>query len=103
VFGDSTREIASQSKFPKIYDPLVEVMTAPIEQRAAKLKKYVEGWYNRMKPIYWHDNHEGAEGAYFGYWCFEAALVVMLFDVDDTSLREHAHYPADLVAHFKNG
>jgi hypothetical protein len=103
VFGDSTRKIASQSKFSKIYDPLVEVMTAPIEQRAAKLKKYLEGWYNRMKPIYWHDNHEGAEGAYFGYWCFEAALVAMLFDVDDTSLRDHPHYPADLVAHFKNG
>ncbi|MBD9354554.1 DUF1911 domain-containing protein [Methylomonas sp. EbA] len=50
-----------------------------------------------MKPIYWHDSHEGAEGAYFGYWCFEAALVAMLFDIDDTAIAANPHYPADLV------
>ncbi|WKJ90892.1 DUF1911 domain-containing protein [Methylomonas montana] len=103
VLGDESRPVAAQSKFPKIYGPLVEIIEVPAEQRADKLKKYVEGWYKRMKPIYWHDSHEGgAEGAYFGYWCFEAALVAMLFDVDDSAISAHPHYPADLVRHYRS-
>lgn len=101
-FGDNTREIAGQSKFPKVYDPLLEVITSPAEQRPAKLKKYVDGWYKRIKPIYWHNNHQGAEGAYFGYWCFEAALVAMLFNVSDVTLQNHPNYPADMVAHYRS-
>ena len=101
AFGDKSRNIAAQSKFPKVYDGLVEVITSPPEQRAAKLKKYVEGWYKKMKPISWHNNHEGAEGAYFGYWCFEGALVAMLFEVDDAGFADHPNYPADLMRHYR--
>jgi hypothetical protein len=100
-FGDKTRSLAPHSKFPKIYDPLLEVIAAPVEQRPTKLHKYVEGWYKKMKPIYWHDNHKGAEGAYFGYWCFEAALVAMLWQIDDAAITEHPNYPADLVRHYR--
>jgi hypothetical protein len=99
--GDTTREVAAHSKFPKVYDALVEVIVAPAEKRSTLLKKYVEGWYKRMKPISWHGNHEAAEGAYFGYWSFEAALVAMLFDVDDRAFAEHPNYPGDLVRHFR--
>lgn len=102
TFGDVSRKISPQSKFPKVYDALVEVIAAPAEQRSALLKKYVEGWYKRMKPIYWHNSDKGAEGAYFGYWCFEAALVAMLFAIDDSELADHPHYPADLVRHYRN-
>ncbi len=100
-FGDKTRSIAPHSTFPKIYDPLLEVIAAPPEQRPDKLKRYVDGWYKKMKPIYWHDNHKGAEGAYFGYWCFEAALVAMLWKIDDSTFAEHPHYPVDLVRHYR--
>jgi len=100
-FGDKTRGMAPHSTFPKIYDPLLEVIAAPPEQRPDKLKRYVDGWYKKMKPIYWHDNHKGAEGAYFGYWCFEAALVAMLWKIDDSTFAEHPHYPVDLVRHYR--
>jgi hypothetical protein len=99
--GDTTREMAAHSKFPKVYDALVEVIVAPAEKRPVLLKKYVEGWYKRMKPISWHGNHEAAEGAYFGYWSFEAALVAMLFDVDDSAFAEHPNYPGDLMRHVR--
>jgi len=102
ALGDTTRKIAPQSKYPKVYDPLVEVITSPEDKRPAKLNKYLEGWYKRMKPIYWHDNHEGGEGAYFGYWCFEAALVVMLYNIDDASFCDNPYYPMDLVRYFKD-
>jgi hypothetical protein len=101
ALGDESRSIAPKCKFPNIYAPLVEIIVSPAEQRADQLVKYVEGWYKRMKPIYWYDNHKGAEGAYFGYWCFEAALVAMLFDIDDAALAGHPNYPIDLVRHFR--
>lgn len=101
VFGDATRKIAPQSKFPKIYDGLTDVITSSPDQRPAKLKKFVESWYKKMKPISWHDNHKGGEGAYFGYWCFEAALVAMLFNIDDSAVLNHVNYPGDLTRHYR--
>ena len=51
----------------------------------------------KISPIYWSNSLKGAEGAYFGYWCFDIALAVMLLDIPDTTLRKSAYYPADLV------
>ena len=49
-----------------------------------------------MKPCYWHGTHtEGT--SYFGYWAFEAALVTVLWDIDDSSYRDNLVYPRDLV------
>jgi hypothetical protein len=103
ALGDTTRSVAAQSKFSKVYGALAEVVGLPTEDRPAALKAYVDSWYKRMKPIYWHDSHKGAEGAYFGYWCFEAALLAMLFDIDDNGLADHPHYPMDLVRNYKSG
>jgi hypothetical protein len=36
-------------------------------------------------------------GIYEGYWCWEAAAIVMLAGVDDSHLRERKYYPYDLV------
>jgi hypothetical protein len=101
LMGDTDRQIAVKSKYPPVYGDLVSIFTAEASARKALLHKYVGGWYKRMKPIYWHNAHKGAEGAYFGYWCFEAALVAMLLDIDDSSLRGHPNYPGDLVEHYR--
>jgi hypothetical protein len=90
--------IAIQPKFPKVYAGLADVIAAPADQRASKLHAFVSGWYRHMKPIYWHDNHLATD-AYFGYWCFEAALVAMVFSIDDATLHDHPHYPTDLTRH----
>ena len=50
-----------------------------------------------MKPAAWYNNDQGGEGAYYGYWCFEAALVVRLLDIDDSSFRDNVYYPKDMV------
>ncbi len=101
LMGVVGRDMASQSKYPPVYDALLAVTLATPDKRAALLKKYVESWHRRMKPIYWHQSHKGAEGAYFGYWCFEAALVAMLLNIDDSALQGHANYPSDLVKHYR--
>jgi hypothetical protein len=65
ALGDESRSIAPKCKFPSIYAPLVEIIVSPAEQRIHQLVNYVEGWYKRMKPIYWYDNHKGAERRLF--------------------------------------
>lgn len=102
ALGDDARTVAEKAKFFRIHNDLAKVFTLPAAARPSALHKYVQGWYKRMKPIYWHDNHEGGEGAYFGYWCFEAALVAMLLDIDDSALEGHPHYPGDLVRWYRN-
>ena len=93
------RVIAIQPKFPKVHAGLADVIAAPADHRASKLHAFVRGWYRQMKPIYWHDNHLAATDTYFGYWCFEAALVAMVFSIDDAALHDHPHYPIDLTRH----
>lgn len=69
------------------------------DERAELLKAFLEGWYSHMDGCYWHGTHTDKPGAssFFGYWAFEAALVTYLWDVDDSSYRDHLVYPKDLV------
>jgi hypothetical protein len=97
--GDS--HDVQDSKYPKVYGELVALTRAEAKEQPVLLKKYVERWYRLNKPVYWHDTHKGAEGAYKGYWCFEVALVVMLLGIDDSLTVAHPHYPADLVRHYR--
>jgi hypothetical protein len=49
---------------------------------------------------YWWDGHgiiDRGGLAYSGYWCFEAAAVVKLLGIDDSSFRDNEYYPADLL------
>ena len=41
------------------------------------------------------------EGAYFGYWAFEAGAVAYLYGIDDNQIS-HMVYPKDLVAYARN-
>lgn len=84
---------------PAPYKPLAKATAAdnPAD-RPALVKEFLEGWYKNMKPCYWHGTHTDKEGSsYFGYWAFEAALVTYLWDIDDSSYRDHLVYPKDLV------
>ncbi len=83
---------------PDAYRPLAKATVADSADRPALVKEFVENWYKNMKPCYWYGTHTDGEGSsYFGYWCFEAALVTYLWDIDDTSYRDHLVYPKDLV------
>jgi len=97
--GEESRRIAETSKYVDVYDALIAVIDAATEDRSLLLKNYVESWYKRMKIISWHGNHKGE--AYVGYWCFEAALVAMLWNIDDSAFANHKNYPADLVKFYR--
>ena len=84
--------------FHPVYKPLAKATVAEPADRPPLVKEFVENWYKNMKPCYWYGTHTDKEGSsYFGYWCLEAALVTVLWDIDDSSYRDHLVYPKDLV------
>ncbi|CAB3752909.1 MULTISPECIES: PoNe immunity protein domain-containing protein [Burkholderia] len=80
---------------PVPYRSLASATVRTPEERPALVKAFVENWYKGMKGTYWHGTH--VDGRYFGYWCLEAALVTVLWDIDDSSYRDNPVYPKDLV------
>lgn len=97
ALGDTERPVAAACKYPKVYALLLDVWRSPPEQRPAKLLVFADQWKRKIKPIYWSNSLEGAEGAYFGYWCFDIALTVIVLKIPDEALRANPYYPADLV------
>ncbi len=81
--------------WPEAYRPLY----ACFEQRDAypqqQLESFMAGWYPAMRDTYWHNSHTGRHDTYFGYWCFEAAAVAKMLDIDDAALKDHPNYPYD--------
>ncbi|WP_459040556.1 PoNe immunity protein domain-containing protein [Stenotrophomonas sp. PSU-St83] len=97
--GGAKRSIPDQLLY-RHYLPLMEAIASPSD-RPGLVKKFLDGWYAGSRNVYWHGNHRDVDSGYMGYWAFEAALVVMLFDIDDAGFRDHEYYPADLVAHYR--
>jgi hypothetical protein len=50
-----------------------------------------------MKACYWYDRHKNLDAGFFGYWAFEAGLVTLLWNIDDSTYRDMRFYPKDLV------
>lgn len=104
ALGDAQRPVAETCKFPKVYDPLLEVWRCDPLERSEKLLAFSKAWKKKIKPIYWSDSLNGADGAYFGYWCFDVALAAIVLGIDDEKLRDNPYYPKDMVdAARKNG
>jgi hypothetical protein len=95
--GDKGRKVSSKVRHPIIFKKLVEIIEAPEEQRSSLMQEYLEGWYKSTLKEKLNNNHNDDDFTYKGYWCYEAALVVMLWNIDDSSFRNNPYYPKDLV------
>ena len=95
--GDTERTVSNDLLFKKRFKKLHDVIAADIEQQPSLMKAYLDAWY---KLIDSPDYHLMDTDAYIGYWSWEAALVVKLYNIDDSSFIDHPYYPKDL-AHFK--
>jgi hypothetical protein len=70
------------------------------DARADFVKQYLAGWYKAFDGVPWHDGHSVQTeeySNYHGYWAFDAAAVSVLFDIDDSSYRDHLVYPKDFA------
>ncbi len=97
--GDTAREVAQSTLFKKRFGKLYKVIEGTPEQRPTLVKAYLDAWYKAEgNPDY----HLMDTDAYIGYWCWGAALIVKLYDIDDNSFIDHEYYPKDLV-HWQSG
>ena len=64
-----------------------------------EIKKYLDKvWYKGQEDAAWYDYHEVTHSnLYFGYWAWEAAAIVMIKGLDDSSLKDQKYYPYDAV------
>jgi len=54
-------------------------------------------WYNSLKGTPMHNQHNNPHDTYVGYWCFQAAAITRLMELDDSSYQDNPYYPKDLV------
>ncbi|NTS77898.1 DUF1911 domain-containing protein [Catenovulum sp. SM1970] len=94
AMGDTGREVAENTLFKKRFGKLHKVVIAEPAQRPKLVKTYLDAWYKLYGSP---DYHLMEDGAYDGYWCWEAALLVKLYNIDDNSFIDHEYYPKDLV------
>ncbi|MBB1282704.1 PoNe immunity protein domain-containing protein [Pseudoalteromonas sp. SR41-1] len=95
--GDVKRPISDKLLFKKRFTKLYDVIIAEPDQQSSLMKAYLDAWYELIDSP---DYHLMDTDAYIGYWSWEAALVVKLYNIDDSSFIDHPYYPKDLV-HFK--
>ena len=65
---------------------------------AARLRKYVSGeWFGPHKSAFdWNVPPRG-RAPFDGHWCFPAAAVAKVFDINDAPIQGHKYYPGDLI------
>ncbi|WP_156923649.1 PoNi-like cognate immunity protein [Burkholderia sp. WSM2232] len=81
----------------KPYADLLRATEAQGEAQRSAMADYLKRWYGGMKNCYWYDGHKNLGVFFFGYWAFEAGLVTVLWNIDDSSYRDMRFYPKDLV------
>lgn len=84
--------------YPKSFELLYKATRAEGEEQVTLVKEYLAGWYQHMKDFIYYDAHKAkGEGGFEGYWSFETAAVVVLYNIDDSSFRDMDFYPGDMV------
>lgn len=89
---------------PKAFDSLRKAIKESDKKQASQLvSKFVRSeWYNNHKSCGWSGTHRRENGVYSGYWCWEAAAVTCIMDLDDSSYRNWKYYPKDVVDYFRS-
>ncbi|MDF3837936.1 DUF1911 domain-containing protein [Cupriavidus basilensis] len=79
------------------YRKLFKVFDAAPDKRPVLMAKYLDDWYHASRREPYVNQHGEGDIAFYGYWSWEAAAVTWLLDIDDSSYRDMAFYPRDLV------
>ncbi|MFS4484286.1 PoNe immunity protein domain-containing protein [Hyunsoonleella sp. 2307UL5-6] len=84
---------------PEAYSRLRNIIDLPNKEEAAEqMDMYLKkDWYNIQKDTGVKDLHNSRHDIYYGYWSFEAAAVVKIMGLDDSSFIDNQYYPKDLV------
>ncbi len=104
-YYDKERPILDNESYRETFDinnrygRLKDIIVESDKVKASKeLKCFLEKeWYNSFKGTPLYNQHKKSHSIYHGYWCFVAAAIVKVKDLDDTSFRGNQYYPKDLV------
>ena len=98
---DSTWEREGVEFEFKGYECLKQILDNDEIIACEALKEYLqEKWYEIHRECAWYDSHKSSKNDYYGYWSFEAGAIAKILNLDDSSLKDVAYYPYDLV-HYK--
>jgi hypothetical protein len=78
---------------PEPYSSLFACVTDNEKDRTSLLSHFMQRWYRAMSNTQWYENHLSEYDEYYRYWCFEAAAVAKILNIQDDHLRDHPHYP----------
>lgn len=87
-------------------NPLYKAIHAETAKDTLKfLEEYLRRWYDGLRKAgnVYIDIHLLQQGdsrdccTFHGYWCFEAAAVAYLKNIDDSTLHRFIYYPKDIV------
>jgi len=87
-------------------NPLYKAIHAETAKDTLKfLDEYLRRWYDGQRKAgnVYIDIHLLQQGdsrdccSFYGYWCFEAAAVAYLKNIDDSTLHRFMYYPKDMV------
>lgn len=90
----------------KLYDHLTAAIWGDTPEDSAKaMAKFLKNWYKFYEGAHWHNAHlrfgkleDSPDWAnYYGYWAWEAGAMAYLYELDDSSYRDHLIYPKDMV------
>lgn len=97
--GDDRRAAATGVNWPEAYQALSSAIHVHGKERAEALGEFVQRWYRVMASEVTANTEllgpNVTPNQYVGYWCIEAAAASVLFDIDDSTVRDHEHYPTD--------
>ncbi len=99
------RRISEVAKETGKYKPLHTILGMQDKgQQAKKIRAYLDSWPKRL-GVYGPDGGRARHKlpTYDGYWCYEAAAVVIVCGIDDESFREHEFYPGELMSWRQGG
>jgi hypothetical protein len=97
---EPSRQIADAPAFTKPWSKLLATFDADEAKRPALVESFLNNWYPSNRSVYWAGEAETIPMgglAYGGYWSFEAAAVVKILGINDSSFRDNPFYPGDLV------
>jgi hypothetical protein len=78
------RKIGEKLYFPKSHRTLLDVIDAPHDKQFQLLTKHLKKW-------------EKSLDVYQPYWCYDVAVVLQAFQIDDHEFRDYPHYPYDII------
>jgi Domain of unknown function (DUF1911)/Domain of unknown function (DUF1910) len=84
---------------PAMYQKLVDITKLNKIDAEKGIAEYLNVWYTLHKYDPWYDTHKRQKG-FSGYWCWDAAAIVKIMGLDDSSFKDNQYYPYDMV-HWK--